>query len=138
MLESDGKLLLTHRKFNVNMDSLAELLSTDWAMPGLGDAGAHVSQVMDAGWATFVLSHWHRKVGLYSLEEAVRRLAAVPAEVLGLNDRGVLAVGKRADINVIEIDWRSASHRSSMTSFMTEPVSFSEPWAIRRPFVMVR
>jgi len=76
----------------------------EWAMPGLGDAGAHVSQMIDSGWTTFVLSHWHRDVGLYSVEEAVRRMAAVPAEVLGLNDRGTLAVGKRADINIIDID----------------------------------
>ena len=73
-------------------------------MPGLGDAGAHVSQMIDSGWTSFVLSYWHRDVGLYSIEEAVRRMAAVPAEVLGLNDRGTLAVGKRADINIIDID----------------------------------
>ena len=103
-LESDGKMLFHHRSFNVNLDTLAEMIGTEWAMPGLGDAGAHVSQMIDSGWSTFVLSHWHRDMGLYSLEEAVRRIAGVPAEVLGLNDRGTLAVGKRADINVIDID----------------------------------
>ncbi len=103
-LESDGKMLFHLRGFNTNLDSLAEMISTEWAMPGLGDAGAHVSQMIDSGWSTFVLSHWHRDTGLYSIEEAVRRIAGVPAEVLGLNDRGVLAVGKRADINIIDID----------------------------------
>lgn len=103
-LESEGKMLFHHRGFNTNLDSLAEMISTEWAMPGLGDAGAHVSQMIDSGWSTFVLSHWHRDVGLYSIEEAVRRMAAVPAEVIGLNDRGILAVGKRADINIIDID----------------------------------
>lgn len=103
-LESNGKMLFHHRSFNVNLDTLAEMIGTEWAMPGLGDAGAHVSQMIDSGWSTFVLSHWHRDMGLYSLEEAVRRIAGVPAEVLGLNDRGTLAVGKRADINVIDID----------------------------------
>ena len=102
--ETDGKALFHMRGFNVNLDALAELISTDWAMPGLGDAGAHVSQMIDSGWSTFILSHWHRDSGLYSLPEAVRRVSAVPAGVLGLNDRGTLAVGKRADINVFDID----------------------------------
>ena len=79
------------------------MITTDWAMPGLGDAGAHVSQMIDSGWSTFVLSHWHRDAGVYSIEEAVRRISAVPARVLGLADRGTLAPGKRADLNVIDL-----------------------------------
>ncbi|MAW29966.1 MAG: amidohydrolase [Gammaproteobacteria bacterium] len=102
-LETDGKMLFHHRGFNVNLDALAEMISTDWALPGLGDAGAHVSQMIDSGWSTFVLSHWHRDAGLYSLEEAVRRIAGHPAAFLGLHDRGTLATGKKADINVIDI-----------------------------------
>jgi N-acyl-D-aspartate/D-glutamate deacylase len=102
--ETNGKALFHIRLFNKDLDMLPELITSDWAMPGLGDAGAHVSQMIDAGWATFVLSHWHRDVGLYTIEEAVRRISAVPANVLGLDDRGTLAVGKRADINVIDID----------------------------------
>jgi len=104
MLESDGKALFHMRGFNVNLKTLEDLITTDWAMPGLGDAGAHVSQMIDSGWATFVLSHWHRDVGVYSLPEAVRRISAEPARVLGLVDRGTLAAGKKADINVIDID----------------------------------
>ena len=92
------------RAFNVNLDNLERLITTDWALPGLGDAGAHVSQMIDSGWATFVLSHWHRDHGTYTIEEAVRRIAAEPARVLGLKDRGVLAVGKKADLNVIDVD----------------------------------
>ena len=101
--ETNGKALFHMRGFNVNLDELEKLITTDWAMPGLGDAGAHVSQMIDSGWATFILSHWHRDTGVYSMQEAVRRISAVPAQVLGLEDRGTLAVGKRADINVLEI-----------------------------------
>ncbi len=101
--ETNGRALFHMRGFNVNLDSLEELITTEWAMPGLGDAGAHVSQMIDSGWSTFILSHWHRDSGVYSLEEAVRRISAVPAGVLGLEDRGVLAVGKRADVNVFDI-----------------------------------
>ena len=103
-LDSNGKALFHHRGFNVNLDNLEHLITTNWAMPGLGDAGAHVSQMIDSGWATFVLSHWHRDKGTYSIEEAVRRIAAEPARVLGLKDRGTLASGKKADLNVIDID----------------------------------
>ena len=103
-LESDGKALFHQRGFNVDLENLEQLITTDWAMPGLGDAGAHVSQMIDSGWATFVLSHWHRDKGTYSIQEAVRRIAAEPARVLGLADRGVLQAGKKADLNVIDID----------------------------------
>ncbi|MCE2461920.1 MAG: amidohydrolase family protein [Pseudomonadales bacterium] len=101
---TDGRALFHMRGFNVNLDHLEKLITTDWAMPGLGDAGAHVSQMIDSGWSTFILSHWHRDSGVYSIQEAVRRISAVPAHVLGLEDRGTLAVGKNADINVFDID----------------------------------
>ena len=103
-LESEGKVLFHHRVFNHDLDAVAETISTDWAMPGLGDAGAHVSGMIDAGWATFVLSHWYRDAGLYSLEEAVRRMTSVPAAILDLRDRGTLQVGQKADLNVIDTD----------------------------------
>ena len=104
MLETDGKALVHMRAFNVNLEQLEKMITTPWAMPGLGDAGAHVSQMIDSGWPTFVLSHWHRDTGVYSLEEAVRRISAEPARVLGLCDRGSLERGRRADLNVIDID----------------------------------
>ena len=101
--QTDGKALFHLRAFNINLQALEELIQTDWAMPGLGDAGAHVSQMIDSGWSTFILSHWHRDSGVYSLQEAVRRITTVPANVLGLSDRGTLAVGQRADVNVFDI-----------------------------------
>lgn len=104
MLESDGKAQFHIRAFNVNLEKLEAMITTDWAMPGLGDAGAHVSQMIDSGWSTFVLSHWHRDSGVYSLQEAVRRISGEPARVLGLQDRGTLGVGKRADVNVIDLE----------------------------------
>ena len=58
---------------------------------------------MDSGWATFVLSHWHRDAGLFTLGEAVRRLTSMPAAMIGLQDRGRLATGMRADINVVDL-----------------------------------
>lgn len=46
-------------------------LSTDWCLPGLGDAGAHLGTIIDAGWPTWVLNHWCKERGFWSLAEAV-------------------------------------------------------------------
>jgi N-acyl-D-aspartate/D-glutamate deacylase len=109
-LQTQGRQLFTLRMFNPDMDALAHLISSPNCLPGLGDAGAHVSQVMDSGWATFILSHWARTKGLYSLPEAVRRITSAPAAVIGLHDRGRIAPGLRADINLIDYDQLSELH----------------------------
>ncbi len=100
--ETDGKALFTWRMFNQDMDELGELFKNKNIFPSLGDAGAHVSQFIDAGWSTFVLSHWLREKQLYSIGEGIRRLTSGPARVIGITDRGTLEVGKRADVNVID------------------------------------
>ncbi|MFL2697858.1 MAG: amidohydrolase family protein [Gammaproteobacteria bacterium] len=100
--ESDGKTLFNYKMFNQNLDEAGEMFKSERIFPGLGDAGAHVSQICDAGWATFVLSHWVREAGIYSLEEGVRRITSAPARIIGLKDRGTLEPGKRADINVFD------------------------------------
>ncbi len=102
--ESDGKSLFTYRMFNESIEALADFFQSERALPCLGDAGAHVSQIMDAGWPSFVLSYWVRERGLYSIGEAIRRLSSAPARVLGLRDRGLLGVGMRADVNVLDPD----------------------------------
>jgi N-acyl-D-aspartate/D-glutamate deacylase len=102
--ETGGRGLFNLRMFCQNLDELGALLASDRIFPSLGDAGAHVSQIMDAGWSSFVLSHWVRRRGLYSLEEGVRRITSGPARVLGLRDRGLLAVGMKADVNVFNAD----------------------------------
>ncbi|MFZ9405949.1 MAG: N-acyl-D-amino-acid deacylase family protein [Burkholderiaceae bacterium] len=109
-LQTQGRQLFTLRMFNPDMDALAHLISSPNCLPGLGDAGAHVSQVMDSGWATFILSHWSRTKGLYSLPEAVRRITSAPAAVIGLQDRGRIAPGLRADINLIDYEQLSELH----------------------------
>lgn len=103
-LESQGKGLFTLRMFSTNMKALEDLLKSKRVFPGLGDAGAHVSQIMDSGWCSFVLSHWVREVGLYSMGEGIRRLTSGPARIIGLKDRGVLAPGMKADVNVFDAD----------------------------------
>jgi len=102
--ETRGRALFTLQLFNPNLSAVADLISNGHVLPGLGDAGAHVGQVMDSGWCSFVLSHWVRDAQLFPVEEAVRRMTSAPARIIGLGDRGRIEVGMRADINVIDLD----------------------------------
>jgi N-acyl-D-aspartate/D-glutamate deacylase len=65
---------------------------------GLSDGGAHVDVICDVGYATAMLDLWVRQRGVLSLEKAVNKLTQVPAALFGIPDRGVLAVGKVADL----------------------------------------
>lgn len=102
--ETNGKALFNFRMFSTSLKEQADLFKSDNIYPGLGDAGAHVSQIMDAGWSSFVLSHWYRETGYFTISEAIQKMTSGPARVLGLEDRGVLKVGMRADINVFDAD----------------------------------
>ncbi|MGH7341065.1 MAG: amidohydrolase family protein, partial [Candidatus Rokuibacteriota bacterium] len=83
---------------------LAEMLTHPAAMLGLSDAGAHASQLCDANFATYLLSHWVREKGVLTLEQAVRLLTQRSAEVFGLHGRGRLASGLAADVVVFDPD----------------------------------
>jgi N-acyl-D-aspartate/D-glutamate deacylase len=103
--ETNGKALFNFRLFCPDLDELGDLFhNSSNVLPSLGDAGAHVSQIIDADWATFVLKHWIKEKKVYSLSEGIRRITSDPARVMGLKDRGQLAVGKRADVNVFDLD----------------------------------
>ena len=71
---------------------------------GLGDGGAHVAFILDAGYQTWLLTHWGRTVKRWDMPELIRRVTSDTAHAAGLYDRGVLAVGKKADVNVIDWD----------------------------------
>ena len=104
MLETDGQAMFHVRFFNTDLERhCLSFLKADWILPGIGDAGAHVSQIMDSGWTSFLLSHWVREKGEFSIQEAVRRMTSASARVLGFDDRGALAEGMKADINVIDV-----------------------------------
>ncbi|MCW5893067.1 MAG: amidohydrolase family protein [bacterium] len=87
---------------NFDEDEVAELLANPIMVLGLSDAGAHASQLCDAGFSTHLLGHWVRERGTLSLEQAVRMLTARPAEVMGIGDRGRLAPGLAADVTVFD------------------------------------
>ena len=90
-----------------NEDVIHEMLTDPVAINGLGDGGAHVRMICDASIPTYMLTHWardrHRGPKL-SLEDAIRLQTSATAEFLGFDDRGVIAPGRKADINVIDFD----------------------------------
>ena len=71
---------------------------------GLGDGGAHVAFILDAGYQTWLLDYWGKQRKRWDIPELVRRLTSDTAHAAGLHDRGMLAVGKKADVNVIDFD----------------------------------
>jgi N-acyl-D-aspartate/D-glutamate deacylase len=103
-LEStDWEGLLYYPVLNSDLDAVAAMITNPDVVLGLGDAGAHVALTMDAGQATYVLAHWVRDEGLLSVGEAVRKLTSEGAALFGIRDRGVLAPGGCADVNVIDL-----------------------------------
>ena len=92
-----------------------KMLDDKNAIMGLGDGGAHVGFILDAGYPTWLISYWSVKKKVYSMEETVRRLTSDTANAAGLNDRGLLKVGLKADINII--DWENVG---SSDPFMTQ------------------
>ena len=108
-LESEGHGLMLNAIGNFENNSLAatrEMLSHPDCIPSLGDGGAHYGAICDASYSTFLLKHYVRdkRDGGFGLAEAVHMLTQKAARAVGLNDRGVLAVGMKADINVIDMD----------------------------------
>ena len=90
-----------------NHDVIYEMLTHPAAINGLSDGGAHVRMICDASIPTYLLTHWARdraRGPRIAVEEAVRLQTSATAEVMGVTDRGTLAVGMRADINVIDFD----------------------------------
>ncbi|MCU1397431.1 MAG: N-acyl-D-aspartate/D-glutamate deacylase [Acidimicrobiales bacterium] len=87
---------------NDDPDEVAKVLVEEHCTLGLSDAGAHVGQLCDAPQATDYLGNWVRDRKLVSLEEAVRRLTSVQADLFGFADRGRLQVGAWADVVVFD------------------------------------
>ncbi|HZQ32603.1 MAG TPA: amidohydrolase family protein [Mycobacterium sp.] len=107
LLDEDGHAMLLVAMGNYennSLDTVGELLRRDDVVLGLGDGGAHYGMICDASYPTFLLAHWarDRASGRMSVAEVVRELTSVPARVAGLADRGRIAVGYKADLNVID------------------------------------
>jgi N-acyl-D-amino-acid deacylase len=107
LLDDDGHamLLVAMGNFeNNSLDTVGRLMRRDDVVLGLGDGGAHYGMICDSSFPTYLLTHWarDRAAGRFSVAETVRELTSVPARVAGLGDRGRIAVGYKADLNVID------------------------------------
>ena len=87
---------------NYDDEHVGPLLRRPESLIALSDAGAHVSVLCDAGYATHLLGHWVRERRLFAWEEAVRRLTSMPAAIYGIPDRGLLAPGLVADVTCFD------------------------------------
>ena len=110
LLENDGKAILYRPLSNYsygNLDSVRDMLTHPATIVGLGDGGAHVGVLCDSSAITTMLTHWTRdrpRGERLALPWAIRRITRDSAAAIGLHDRGVLAPGYKADVNVIDYD----------------------------------
>jgi len=108
MLENDGKNTLYLAIANYadgSLDAVGEMLRHPDVVPGLGDGGAHCATICDGSYSTFTLMHWgrDRANARVPLPQLVHGLSRATALTVGLTDRGLVAPGFKADINVIDL-----------------------------------
>jgi N-acyl-D-aspartate/D-glutamate deacylase len=110
LLVDDGRELLNSPILNYAQGDLQptyEMLSSPVTAFGLGDGGAHAGQTCDASSTTFLLTHWARdrtRGPRLTLEQAVAKMTGRTAALYGLGDRGVVAPGRVADLNLIDFE----------------------------------
>ena len=110
MLELDGRQLMMLAILSYSegdLEALREMLLHPASAFGLGDGGAHCGAICDASMTTFLLTHWARdrvRGPKLPLEWVVRKMTRDTAELYGLRDRGVVAAGRKADLNVVDWD----------------------------------
>jgi N-acyl-D-aspartate/D-glutamate deacylase len=110
MLEKEGRALIYHPLFNYQTGDLSlveKMLKHPYTISGLGDAGAHCGAISDASFPTTLVQHWSRdrdRGDKLPLETVIKMQTSETASLLGINDRGVIEEGYKADINVIDYD----------------------------------
>ena len=88
--------------YNTRIDRMTEILNDPAVLIALGDGGAHLDMLCDAGYPTYLLGTWVRERQVMTLERAVERLTSEPAALFGIKDRGRLAPGLAADVTIFD------------------------------------
>jgi len=101
-LEDDLDIEFVLAQFNANIKRVEENLVDPRVLIALGDAGAHVDMLCDAGYPTYLLGTWVRERQIMTLEQAIVRLTSQPADLFGIKGRGRLAQGYAADIAIFD------------------------------------
>ena len=110
MLEKEGRALIYHPLFNYQPGDLSlveKMLKHPYTISGLGDAGAHCGAISDASFPTTLVQHWSRdrdRGEKLPLKTVIKMQTSETASLLGINDRGVLEEGYKADINIIDYE----------------------------------
>ncbi|MFT3721706.1 N-acyl-D-amino-acid deacylase family protein [Pseudorhodoferax sp.] len=109
LLEDDGNAAIMNPSSNFmegNFNAIQKMLMDENTLIALGDGGAHYGMICDSSYPTTVLTHWvrDRKGERLPLEQAIQRLSRNNALAVGLSDRGLVAEGYKADINIIDFD----------------------------------
>ena len=108
LLANDGKAVFYLPAANYsegNLDAVREMLGHPSTVMALADGGAHYGLICDASFPTFYLQRWVRDASdaeRISLPQAIAELTSKPAALIGMTDRGRIAVGMKADLNVID------------------------------------
>ena len=98
-----------------NISACETMLDNRNTIMGIGDGGAHVGFILDAGFPTWLLAHWGRKKQRWSPQELIRRLTSDTAGAAGLHDRGEIAIGKKGDLNIL--DWEKIAFGRPYVTF---------------------
>ncbi len=98
-----------------NISASETMLDSRNTIMGIGDGGAHVGFILDAGFPTWLLAHWGRKKQRWSPQELIRRLTSDTAGAAGLHDRGEIAIGKKGDLNIL--DWEKIAFGRPYVTF---------------------
>jgi N-acyl-D-aspartate/D-glutamate deacylase len=110
ILQDDGRAFLYTPFANYrhgNLDACREMMEDPNTVIGLGDGGAHVGMISDASFPTFLMTHWSKECGRsdgFDLSWLIKRQTSDTARTVGLLDRGVIAPGMKADINIIDVE----------------------------------
>lgn len=107
LLEDEGRALLYLPLYNYTSGDLSvveEMLAHPLTVFGLGDGGAHVGAICDGSATSYLLQRWARDEKRFDVGAAAAMLTSRPCALVGLNDRGRIAPGMKADLNVIDLD----------------------------------
>jgi N-acyl-D-aspartate/D-glutamate deacylase len=102
VLADNLEVEFTISSWNTREDRMRELLNNKSILMALGDGGAHVDMLCDAGYPTYLLGTWVREKEALSLEEGIRKLTSDPADLFGLKDRGRLVKDAPADVAIFD------------------------------------
>lgn len=113
-LEDELEMRFVVALLNNNRKRVGKLVCDSRTLIAQSDGGAHVDQICDAGYCTYLLGTWVREEGVMSLEHAVKRITSEPADLFGIKGRGRIAQGCIADVVIFDPATVGSDERGKM------------------------